>query len=74
LGGVDRLLGKWTRAQITWYFASWSGFDDEHNTWEKQRDVGAGFIEEFEANHQGNDFAVERLLESGPGAARFNIL
>lgn len=64
--GVDKLLGKWTRAQATWYFVKWSGFDDEHNmwhnTWEKQKDVGADLIEEFEANHQGNDFAIERLL------------
>ena len=60
---VDELLGKWTRGGTTWYYVKWKGFDDEHNTWEKRNNISADLIAEFEATYEGNNFAIQRLLE-----------
>ncbi|KAJ2903483.1 hypothetical protein MKZ38_009882 [Zalerion maritima] len=60
---IDMLLGKWTRGRMTWYLVKWEGFDDKHNTWEKRKDICTDLIDEFEASYEGNDFAIERLLE-----------
>jgi hypothetical protein len=59
---VDMLLGKWTRGGTTWYLVKWKGFDDKHNTWEKDRNIGNELVNEFEASYEGNHFAIERLL------------
>jgi hypothetical protein len=59
---VDMLLGKWTRGRTTWYLVKWKGFGDEHNTWEKQKDIGAELVAEYEVGYEGNHFAIHRLL------------
>ena len=44
------------------YLVKWEGFPDEHNTWQKRRDISSDLIDEFEATYQGN-FAGVQLLK-----------
>ncbi|KFY96757.1 hypothetical protein V500_02307 [Pseudogymnoascus sp. VKM F-4518 (FW-2643)] len=55
---VEVLLAKST----VWYLVKWEGFPNEHNTWQKRRDISSDLIDEFEATYQGN-FAGVQLLK-----------
>ena len=41
------LLAKLT----VWYLVKWEGFLNEHNTWQKRRDISSDLIDEFEATY-----------------------
>jgi Chromo (CHRromatin Organisation MOdifier) domain len=48
---------------MTWYLVKWKGFADKDSTWEKNGDIGAELVDEFEASYKGNHFAKLRLSD-----------
>lgn len=55
-------LANGREERTTWYLVEWKRFRDEHNTWEKRKDIGTELITEDEGGYEGNDFAIERLF------------
>ncbi|KAK3935524.1 hypothetical protein QBC46DRAFT_271564, partial [Diplogelasinospora grovesii] len=71
---VNTLLSKWTQGRTTWYLIKWKGFKDKYNTWEKQRDINAELVNEFEASYEGNHFVIKQLLGKRTRRGRIEYL